>query len=59
MEKVKNTNEAVSAGAQLAAQRKKYIKECVVCGQEFEGTFTAVTCSDRCRKRKSRNGKKS
>lgn len=59
MDKSKHTNVAVSAGAQLAAQRKRYKKECVVCGQEFEGTATAVTCSDRCRKRKSRNGKKS
>lgn len=59
MGKSTHISDEVSAGAQLAAKRKRYTKECAACGQEFEGTATAVTCSDRCRKRKSRNGGKS
>ena len=57
MDKSNNTHDDISAGALLSARRKRYLKECAVCGTKFEGTATAVTCSDRCRKRKSRNSK--
>lgn len=48
----------LSAGAALAAMRKLHKKECVVCGSRFEGIKQKATCSDRCRKTKSRLEKK-
>jgi len=44
----------LSAGAALAAKRKITEKKCVMCGNSFTGTSRKTTCSDKCRKAKSR-----
>lgn len=54
----KEVSAGISAGAALAIKRKRYLKTCVVCGDEFEGIATAKTCSVACRKQKSRKGQK-
>lgn len=35
--------------SQLAAMRKRYDKECLVCRDKFEGIKQAKYCSNRCR----------
>lgn len=47
----------LSPGAALAAKRKQYTKNCEVCGKSFVGNIRKKTCSDKCRKIKSRLNK--
>ena len=51
------TKDAAAApltGAALAAKRRIHQKACEVCGNYFSGIAKRLTCSDACRKRKSR-----
>jgi len=43
------TNNILSPGAALAAQRKKEKKVCPVCNEKFIGIKKAIYCSNRCR----------
>jgi len=59
MSEDREVSAGVSAGAALAKKRRTYLKICEVCGTEFEGIATKKTCSDTCRKKKSRKVRKS
>ena len=47
----------LSAGAALAAKRVTVKKKCEVCGKSFVGLPIKLTCSVKCRTRKSRSEK--
>ncbi|WP_198266682.1 hypothetical protein [sulfur-oxidizing endosymbiont of Gigantopelta aegis] len=43
--------EKITAGATLASMRKKELKKCVVCREEFLGLKRAKFCSNKCKQK--------